>query len=121
MRENPSVALPKTFIARDVHPTVVRLHPELREQLQQLAQAHGLSLSKEISQRLERSLELERFQKDHPQHVPPSYGGPGPQAPRVAREWQDVEPPISDTDRAMLDVFRRLPPEKQLALLSLFK
>ena len=28
--------------------------------------------------------------------------------------------PISETDRAMLGVFRRLPVEKQLALLSLF-
>lgn len=28
---------------------------------------------------------------------------------------------ISDTDQAMLEIFRKLPPEKQLALLSLFR
>lgn len=103
-----------SFKARDVHPTVLRLHPDTRDELVRLANARGVSLSKEISERLRNSLvhgvntQLTPEQKllvlaEHARH-----------------EVQDMEL-LTELDRAMLAVFRKMPVEKQLALLSLFK
>lgn len=105
------------YKARDVQPTALRLHPEVRGELVRLALRNGRSLSKEIAVRLQASLEQEK--------APP----PAPLALR--RENQtgvdtnggaySVQVETTETERAMLAVFRSLPPEKQLALLSLFK
>lgn len=46
----------KTKVA-DVHPTVLRLEPELRAELVRLAERNGRSLSKEIAMRLQASLQ----------------------------------------------------------------
>lgn len=125
------------FKTREVQPTVLRLHPELRDALIRLAAANGRSLTKEIAARLQASLRangptlqaiLAREEAAHLAPaptpaiapVPPSYL-PGPIGPghRVSEKC----PPLALTgiDQAMLDVFRALPPEKQLALLSLFR
>lgn len=45
----------KTKVA-DVHPTVLRLEPDMRAQLVKLAERNGRSLSKEIAMRLQASL-----------------------------------------------------------------
>ncbi len=104
MKDNPSVnADKKNYVARDVQPTVLRLHPETRATLVRLAAIHGRSLSKEIALRLEQSLEAESA-------PPPSQS--------VKKDKGPVDP-LSEIDRAMLAVFRQMPVEKQLALLSL--
>lgn len=112
------------FKARDVQPTVLRLHPDVRAELARLAFVNGRSLSKEISVRLEASLKG-------------SLPSPAPAAERAATPLRYSEPPaptvlhtandnspstaLTGTDKAMLEVFRALSPEKQLALLSLFR
>ena len=116
------------FKARDVQPTVLRLHPDVRAQLMRIATVNGRSLSKEIETRLRESLKDPTAPGIAPAHtngkaLPPSYL----EAHRVT--VGKVERPsnldnmlvLSATDHAMLDVFHALTVEKQLALLSLFK
>ena len=90
---------------RDIAPFGLRLPPELRQALEREADIHNRSLTAEIIERLKRSLE--------PQHA-------GRRGTHAAAP-EGVYEPASDVERAMVAVFRRLPPEKQLALLSLFK
>ena len=111
-------------------PVLVRMEIELKAALQRQATLHGRTLTGEINLRLRESL------KDQPtpapgiapaptkgKALPPSYleahhvtvgtierSGPG-----------DISLALSPTDHAMLHVFRALPVEKQLALLSLFR
>lgn len=97
------------FKARDVPPTALRLHPDTRAELVRLAFINGRSLSKEIAVRLEASLkECKTGEAPAAYKLPPG----NDEGPAGA---------LSGTDQAMLEVFRRLPPEKQLALLSLFR
>ena len=109
MKDNPTVNTNKNYIARDVQPTVLRLHPETRAELMRLAAVHGRSLSKEIALRLEASLVTDRTTIS---------AAPGTSDGAQTKSPADS---LTETDRAMLGVFRRLPPEKQLALLSLFR
>lgn len=98
------------FKARDVQPTVLRLHPDVRAELVRVAFINGRSLSKEIAVRLDATLkENKTGEIEAPNYFanPKSNEGPADS--------------LSGTDQAMLEVFRRLPPEKQLALLSLFR
>lgn len=97
-----------TFKARDVSPTVLRLHPDIRAELVRIAYINKRSLSREIAIRLEESLKTHRTGEGHP----PAYTRPNEKGPAVV---------MSDADQAMLEIFRKLPPEKQLALLSLFR
>lgn len=113
MNDNPDVVDKKNFVARDVQPTVLRLHPEMRAALMRLANINGRSLSKEIAQRLERSLEADP--------VPQSYKAPNLTTRHITQEDKGPADPLTETDRAMLAVFRQLPVDKQLALLSLFR
>jgi hypothetical protein len=118
----------KSYVARDVQPTVLRLHPDVRAELVRLAHINGRSLSKEIATRLDVSLKT----AVNTQGTPPSYSeaanpthhttahSPATPAPLNAKEKGPADP-LTETDRAMLGVFRRMPVEKQLALLSLFK
>ena len=105
------------FKAREVQPTVLRLHPDMRAELVRLAYVNGRSLSKEIAVRLETSLKNEGATQPRPA----TYSAAP--APTVLHTANDNGPAstLSGTDQAMLEVFRRLPPEKQLALLSLFR
>lgn len=85
--------------------TGVRMPPELKDRLQNAADLNGRSLNMEIVQRLSASLETNH-----------------PPLPLAANEpLRDYTPALTDAEKSMLAVFRRLPPEKQLALISLFK
>jgi hypothetical protein len=88
---------------RDLPPTAVRLDPELRHALAREAAINGRSLHGEILQRLKRSLLSMK---------PGKLAANEPMAPYAV---------LSDQERALLSLFRRLSPEKQLALLSLLK
>lgn len=102
--------------ARDIPPTVVRLHPDLRAALDRMAFLNSRSLSKEISARLEKSLEPEASGKSSPS----AYEGEHVSTV-IHTDEKGPASALSDTDRAMLEVFRKLPPKRQLALLSLFE
>ncbi len=93
---------------RETAPFGVRMPDELKEALQREAKINGRSLNQEIVARLRSSLE-------QPVRVPTNgytvhQGG-----------QQGYSEGMSDAERQMVAVFRRMPPEKQLALLSLFK
>ena len=96
---------------------LLRLPQELKASLQRQANINGRRITAEINIRLRDSLNPPapgiaptppRYSLDHP-----SSGG--------VLKQQSPPYALTDIDRAMLSVFHRLPPEKQLALLSLFK
>lgn len=102
------------FKARDVQPTVLRLHPDMRAELIRIAFVNGRSLSKEIATRLEASLK----EATAPKLI---YSAtPREDAAHLANDNGPAHS-LSGIDQAMLEVFRRMPAEKQLALLSLFR
>ena len=107
----------ENYKATDVHPTVLRLHPDLRAELMRIAAVNGRSLSKEIAHRLKDSL---KPQATAIAPTPPRYSLDHPSSGGLLKQ-QSPAYALTDIDRAMLSVFHRLPPEKQLALLSLFK
>jgi hypothetical protein len=90
---------------RDLPPTAVRLPPEVRHALAREAAINGRTLHGEIVQRLRNSVAHEGGTGKH---------GAAEGAPAYAE-------PLSDGERALLAIFRKMSPEKQLALLSLFK
>lgn len=79
--------------------------PEMKDRLQNAAQINGRSLNAEIVHRLGASFVATE------------------QSEYKVRDLKnpDYLPALSDVDRQILAVFRRMPVEKQLALLSLFK
>lgn len=89
---------------------LIRLPSSLKAALQREAFVNKRTITAETNMRLQRSFLV----------VPPTYTAPN--APTVALT-NDNGPAgaISDTDRAMLEVFRKLTVDKQLALLSLFR
>lgn len=92
---------------------LLRLPVALRESLQRAAFTNSRSLTAEINLRLRASLA--------PQTVTPHTTG-HTISNTIAPAWSKKNlAGVSDTDQAMLTIFRALPPEKQLALLSLFK
>ncbi len=106
------------YKARDVQPTVLRLHPELRAELVRIAFVNGRSLSKEIAVRLQTSLAADQSPPQPP--LPNPYTAPNTPA---ALPTNDNGPAgaLSDTDQAILEVFRALSVEKRLALLALLR
>lgn len=80
--------------------------PELKDRLHNAASINGRSLNMEIIQRLQDS--LDGVAKEAPATI-------------LRQEGADYGPVISDLDKAILAVFRRLPVDKQLALISLFR
>lgn len=93
---------------RDIHPFGVRMPDELKERLDREAKINGRSLNTEIVIRLKNSLESVQvigkgsYTVEEKQHA-------------------HYTPELNDIERQLLNIFRKLPPEKQLALLSLFK
>lgn len=89
-------------MVRDLPAYKLRMPPELRQELEKQAELRGRSLHAEILARVRETL-----------------------VPRARRSTQVEQPSAdyvaSDIEQKMLVVFRRLTPEKQLALLSLFK
>lgn len=90
---------------------LVRMTNEMKALLQKEALVHDVSLTKEITNKLQASLKMAAYAQA--EIKPPltaeqpraSYGNTG----------------LSEVDKAMLAVFRAMPVDKQLALLSLFK
>lgn len=86
----------------------VRMPEEIKQQLDKESKINGRSLNAEIVSRLQRSLEKQAakgFKVEAPSG--PGYGT----TPRQ----------LTDPERQILTIFQSMPPEKQLALISLFK
>lgn len=119
------------YDADDTGPTTVRLRPDLRKALKRSASENHRSLNAEISARLEASLGIKHGPTltailEREAQAKANMFKPSPTAEdSAARNNYPVDTPSPDalhaTDRAMLEVFRRLPAEKQLALLSLLR
>lgn len=82
----------------------LRMPPDLRERIEREAKIDGRSLNAEIVQILQRS-----------------FAGSSDAKHQVSEPSASYEAGLSDIERQFLNTFRRLPVEKQLALLSLFK
>lgn len=93
---------------------LIRMPLDLKERLQREAFANGRKLTGEVNMRLEESLKEVT--------APKLVYSATPRAD-AAHPANDNGPAhsLSGIDQAMLEVFRRMPPEKQLALLSLFR
>jgi hypothetical protein len=89
---------------RDLSPTAVRLSPDVRHALAREAAINGRSLHGEIVHRLSQSLVTEQARQVRAHEAPAGY-----------------TPEVQDTERALLTLFRKMSPEKQLSLLSLLK
>lgn len=87
----------------DIAPFGLRMQTELKERLEREAKINGRSLNAEIVDRLKKSIEQ------------PAKGGF--KAEQVSGGYT---PGVTDIERQLLTIFRRMPVEKQLALLSLF-
>lgn len=91
-------------MTREINPFGLRMPAEVRELVEREARLNGRSLNAEILTQLRANVD-----------PPPRRRGSRPAAqPRDAAV-------LSDAERAMLVVFRKLSPKKQLALLSLFE
>lgn len=93
---------------REINPFGLRMQAELKERLDIEAKISGRSLNAEIVYRLQLSLENQAI-------VESSYTVKQP-----AVEVYENAPEISNIEMKLLSIFRRMPVEKQLALLSLF-
>lgn len=92
---------------RDINPFGVRMPAELKERIDREARINGRSLNTEIITRLKGSLEV---------------SGKSPRNAYTAEQRQGAyAQELNDIERQLLSIFRRLPVDKQLALLSLFK
>ena len=111
---------------RDIAPTGVRLRPPMREALEREAEIHQRSLSAEIIHRLRATLEgvQENFQPGAPppaQIYRSNYDLVVSEAAGPLRMAEAKPPPLTDGERMALALFRGMPPEKQLALLTVLK
>lgn len=102
-----------------IAPTTVRIPPDLRDALQREADINRKTLSAEIVERLKASLEAAplttTLNTSHSSVAALNAAEPPPAWPQPqARQ-------ISDAGRLLLSLFDTLPPEKQLALLTVLK
>lgn len=95
-------------MTREINPFGLRMPPELRESLKREARLNGRSLNAEIVARLRTIAE---DPDDRPRR------GSGIRATQDSRGSRG----LTDAERALLVVFRKLPPPKQLALLTLLE
>lgn len=88
---------------------LIRLPSELKAELMRAAAINGQKVNTEVVERLQKSRQATPdYSAAHtPTLLHTNEKGPGSS--------------LSGTDQAMLDIFRKLPIEKQLALLSLFR
>ena len=93
---------------RDIAPFGVRMPSDLKETLEREAKINNRSLNSEVIDRLKKSLERQVTTGSANYAASPSSNF-------------DYGYALSDSERQFLGVFRRLPVEKQLALLSLFR
>jgi len=114
------------LMATDSTQLLLRIPAELRAALQREADAQGRKLTQEINRRLRDSLAPTspptRLAQaiDLGRRLPASYTAANASETYPAKEQSPADA-LTDIDRAMLAVFRAMPPEKQLALLSLFR
>ena len=96
---------------------LLRLPEDLKAALQREAYANGRRITSEINTRLRESL------KNPSASIAPSLPAGSQNASNVAQAINENGEVISvsEMDRAVLNVFHKLTPEKQLALLSLFR
>jgi len=104
----------------DTHsPVLVRMENALKAALQHAAVGNGRTLTKEINTRLRASLA-----PGQPQGIAPRASALYPLQHGTTVLFTNENgpaPALTDHDRAMLDIFHKLTPDKQLALLSLFR
>lgn len=93
---------------------------DLRLAIERAAFVNGRTVTAEINLRLKATLQAEAAQAPS-ERKGNSYAPSN--APTVLHTANDNGPAsdLAGTEKAMLDVFRAMPPEKQLALLSLFR
>lgn len=88
---------------REIAPFGVRMPAELKVRLETAAKSNGRSMNTEVVARLAASFD------DKPATI---------EKTPLLRAYLSND--LTETERQLLEVFRRLPPNKQLALLSLF-
>lgn len=93
---------------RDIAPFGVRMPSELKELLEREAKINSRSLNSEIVDRLKKGLDRQAM----------ASAGNHMAAEPAPTDYANV---LNDIERQFLGIFRRLPAEKQLALLSLFR
>jgi hypothetical protein len=105
---------------------LVRMSPDLKDELETYAKANQRSLTKEINDRLQVSLGAHGptlqtiLAREEAARTAPGIAPSAPNTPHTTGpQGQAVH--LSEHDMAMLRVFHAMPVEKQLALLSLFK
>ena len=97
---------------------LLQMPDALRAEIQRAAYIHGRTITSEINLRLQASLE-------QPAATSPPMASEVPYGtkhkPTVVHTGEREADDLSAADAAMLRVFRSMSPEKQLALISLFK
>lgn len=92
----------------DIAPLGVRMQPELKEALVEAARKNGRSLNAEVVTRLENSFQETTALVAHA-------------VKESTSDYAVRRATLTQCQEMMLDTFDRLPPEKQLALISLFR
>lgn len=98
--------LRSAHIGQEIPPTTVRLPPDVREALVKEADINGRTLSAEIVDRLQLTL-----------HGPDMSQAQKAEMERLAHQYLKV----SDAQRMLLTMFDAMPPDKQLALLTVLR
>jgi hypothetical protein len=92
----------------DIAPTTLRLPPDVRDGLVREATLSNRSLSQEITYRLQRSLQAQRGAQG-------AFEAREPEAPASGYAA------LADEQRLLLALYGALPPDKQLALVTLLR
>ena len=98
----------------DIAPFGLRLPPKTKDELFKAARHNGRSLNAEIVARLVWSLQYEKTsltQREQPQLV----------QLKTEQEGKIYSAEFTELEIALLETFRKMPVENQLALLTLFK
>lgn len=97
-------------MTRDTPQFGLRMPNDLKERIAAEASRNGRSINAEITARLWASLDNKK-----------GAAAPLPAAPAVREELAPYLPLLTENERAMLTVFNKWPPEKQLSFLVLFR
>lgn len=93
---------------------------DVRLALEREAMVYSRTLTAEINLRLRESLKAKAYPATVAQPPLTTDGKPPPAQAQFQPHNAKGPANLSETDQAMLDIFRRMPAQKQLALLSLF-
>lgn len=99
-------------------PVLVRMTNDLKQELQRQAAINGRTLTGEINDRLRQTLGMLDATSDKKKPAKPTGEG-GLKVGEHVNEWGGVS--HTETERVLLALYKRLSPEKQLAVLSLLK